>query len=82
MHFKDDNKKNYKLDNIELLCYNCYFLTIGDIFTNKQIQQIEDFKPVNEGKVDWEIDEYHLQRLKELGLTDNEEEEFNFISRI
>jgi hypothetical protein len=81
MHFKDDNKKNYKLDNIELLCYNCYFLTIGDIFTNKQIQQIEDFKPVNEGKVDWEIDEYHLQRLKELGLEDDEEE-FNYISRI
>ena len=81
MHFKDDNKKNYKLDNIELLCYNCYFLTIGDIFTNKQIQQIEDFKPVNEGKVDWEIDEYHLQRLKELGLADGEEEH-NYISRI
>lgn len=82
MHFKDENKKNYKLDNIELLCYNCYFLTIGDIFTNKQIQHIEDFKPVNEGKVEWEIDEYHLQRLRELGLADNEEEEFNFISRI
>ena len=82
MHFKDKNKKNYKLDNIELLCYNCYFLTIGDIFTNKQIQHIEDFKPVNEGKVEWEIDEYHLQRLRELGLVDNEEEEFNFISRI
>ena len=62
--------------------YNCYFLTIGDIFTNKQIQHIEDFKPVNEGKVEWEIDEYHLQRLRELGLADNEEEEFNFISRI
>jgi hypothetical protein len=81
MHFKDDNKNKYKLDNIELLCYNCYFLTIGDIFTNKQIQQIEDFKPVNEGKVDWEIDEYHLQRLKELGLADGEEEH-NYISRI
>jgi hypothetical protein len=81
MHFKDDNKKNYKLDNIELLCYNCYFLTIGDIFTNKQIQQIEDFKQINEGKVDWEIDEYHLQRLKELGLADDEEEH-NYISRI
>ena len=23
MHFKDGSKKNYKLDNIELLCYNC-----------------------------------------------------------
>lgn len=83
LHFKDDNKKNYKLDNIELLCYNCYFLTIGDIFSDKQIQHIEDLKPVNEGEFDWEMDDYHLQRLKELGL---EKEKLSggdeFISRI
>jgi transposase len=65
MNFKDGNKKNYKLDNVELLCYNCYFLTVGDIFNDKQIQTMEEHKPVNEGKVDWEIDDYHLQRLKE-----------------
>lgn len=28
---KDGNKNNYHLDNLELLCYNCYYLTIGDI---------------------------------------------------
>ena len=30
LHFKDGNKKNYKLDNIELLYYNHYFLNVGD----------------------------------------------------
>jgi len=80
MNFKDGNKKNYKLDNVELLCYNCYFLTVGDIFNDKQIQTMEEHKPVNEGKVDWEIDDYHLQRLKELGLED--EDELNLISRL
>ena len=80
MNFKDSNKKNYKLDNVELLCYNCYFLTVGDIFSDKQIQTMEEHKPVNEGKVDWEIDDYHLQRLKELGLEDKDE--FDLISRI
>ena len=80
MNFKDGNKKNYKLDNVELLCYNCYFLTVGDIFNAKQIQTMEEHKPVNEGKVDWEIDDYHLQRLKELGLED--EDELNLISRL
>ena len=64
MNFKDGNKKNYKLDNVELLCYNCYFLTVGDIFNDKQIQTMEEHKPVNEGKVDWEIDDYHLQRCR------------------
>ena len=81
LHFKDNNKKNYKLDNIELLCYNHYFLTVGDIFSDKQIEGIEDHKPVNQGKVDWEVDDYHLQRLKELGLGDDDDE-LNIISRI
>ena len=80
MNFKDSNKKNYKLDNVELLCYNCYFLTVGDIFSDKQVQSMEEHKPVNEGKIDWEIDDYHLQRLKELGLED--EDELDLISRL
>jgi len=82
LHFKDGNKKNYKLDNIELLCYNHYFLTVGDIFTDKQIEGIEDHKPVNQGKVNWEVDDYHLERLKELGLGDDEDDDLNIISRI
>ena len=83
LHFKDGNKKNYKLDNIELLCYNHYFLNVGDIFTDKQIKGIEDHKPVNQGKVDWEIDDYHLQRLKELGLgDDDDDDDFDIVSRI
>ena len=83
LHFKDGNKKNYKLDNIELLCYNHYFLNVCDIFTDKQIEGIEDHKPVNQGKVDWEIDDYHLQRLKELGLgDDDDDDDFDIVSRI
>ena len=83
LHFKDNNKKNYQLDNIEMLCYNHYFLTVGDIFTSKQIEGIEDHKPVNQGKVEWEVDDYHLQRLKELGLDEDDEDDPNqYISRI
>ena len=81
LHFKDKNKKNYRKENIEFLCYNCYFLTIGDIFTEKQVQGIEDHKPVNQGQVDWDVDEYHLQRLKELGLDDFGDEEFDIVAR-
>ena len=80
MHFKDGSKKNYKLDNVELLCYNCYFLQVGNIFNDRQIQGLEEHKTVNESKIDWEVDDYHLQRLKELGLED--EDELDLISRI
>jgi len=70
LNFKDKNKRNYRLENLEVLCYNHYFLTVGDIVSDKQIEQIEDYKPVNEGETTWELDEYQMQRLKELGLYD------------
>ena len=40
LHFKDNNSNNYSLDNVQLLCYNHYFLTVGDIFSDKQIKLI------------------------------------------
>jgi len=82
LHFKDKNKSNYSKENIELLCYNCYFLTIGDIFNDKQIEGLEDHTTINNSKVDWEVDDYHIQRLKELGLGDDEDEINQYISRI
>ena len=85
LHFKDNNKSNYSKENIELLCYNHYFLTVGDIFTDKDVKQIESHQELNStsDKVEWEVDDYHLQRLRELGLGDDEEDEINqYISRI
>jgi hypothetical protein len=85
LHFKDKNKQHYRLENLEMLCYNCYYLFVGDVFDNKQIEGLEDHKPINESHVDWELDDYTLQRLKELGLdkshppTDDGSE---FISRL
>jgi len=82
LHFKDNNKKNYRKENIQFLCYNCYYLSIGDLFTNKQIEGIEDHKPVNQGEVDWEVDDYTKQRLEELGLGDIDDDEYDIISRV
>jgi len=85
LHFQDGNSNNYSLDNVQLLCYNHYFLTVGDIFNDKDVKQIET-KQEHFGtseKVEWEVDDYHLQRLKELGLDDGSEDDINqYISRI
>jgi len=85
LHFQDSNSNNYSLDNVQLLCYNHYFLTVGDIFNAKDVKQIES-KQEHFGtseKVEWEVDDYHLQRLKELGLDGNDEDNTNqYISRI
>lgn len=84
LHFKDNNKQHYRLENIEMLCYNCYFLTIGDVFNEKQIEGLEDHKPLNNSEVDWELDDYQKQRLAELGLGDfeDEDDELDIISRL
>lgn len=84
LHFKDKNKQHYRLENMEMLCYNCYFLMVGDVFNNKQIEGLEDHKPINESSVEWELDDYTLQRLKELGLEQMPppEDGSEFISRI
>jgi hypothetical protein len=83
MNFKDKNKKNYRIENLELLCYNCYFLTVGDVFDNRQIQGLEDHVTIyKQEEPSWELDDYQLQRLKELGLVDEEPKQDDFISRL
>ena len=72
LNFKDNNKKNWKLENLELLCYNCYFLNIGNVWSENQLQQMEDYslknKFKNDSEPDFEIDEAHKEHLKSLGL--------------
>ena len=84
LHFKDNNKQHYRLDNMEMLCYNCYYLMVGDIFSNKQLEGLEDHKPMNQSEVDWELDEYTKQRLLELGLDKPEptDDGSEFVSRL
>lgn len=83
LNFKDKNKKNYKIVNLELLCYNCYFLTVGDVFDNRQLQGLEDHITIyKQEDPTWELDEYQLERLKELGLGEEPPEEEDYISRL
>lgn len=74
LFFKDNNKKNYKLDNVEHLCYNCYFLTVGDVFTERDVKEMEHYAPLKGSETkeaEWGLDDYQLQRLKELGLAED-----------
>lgn len=31
LHFKDDNNTNFAHENLEFLCYNCYFINVGNV---------------------------------------------------
>ncbi len=88
LHFKDKNKKNYRMENLEFLCYNCYYLSIGDIFTGKDLTQLEDHKQVynTTEAIDFQMDDYTLQRMKELGLYDppkeDSDDDYDLVSRL
>ena len=84
MHFKNGNRQNYTLENVEMLCYNCYYLSVGDLYTDRQIEIMEDHKPSREKEPDWEVDDYTQQRLRELGLYDSkpDDDPYDLVSRL
>jgi hypothetical protein len=70
LNFKDRNKKNFSINNIHFLCYNHFFLMVGNIFNNKDLDQLETHSERynTTEAVNLELDDYHLERLRELGL--------------
>ena len=63
----EDN--NYLIDNLELLCYNCYFLFVADPLTPDEIRHIEDSTQVKAKAFEWDLDDESLENLKALGIS-------------
>ena len=82
LNFKDGNRKNYHLDNLEFLCYNCSFLYAASPIEEKQAEQMEDYVKNDVKEYDWELDEHHIEHLKELGLYDEEKPGEEYISKL
>ena len=61
-------------------------MTIGDIFSVKDEEQIETSRPLSKttDAIDFELDDYQIQRLRELGLYDppKGDDDLDLISRI
>ena len=79
LNFLDRNKLNWTRENLEFLCYNCYFLNVGNIWSNNQLAQLEDYTVDNKYKQDeapdFELDDSSIQHLRELGLWDDEDDD-------
>ena len=85
LNFKDGNKKNWHLDNLEFLCYNCSFLYAASPIEEKRAEAMEDYVKTRDDEPDWELDSHHIEHLKELGLYDDnsdKEDGSEFISRL
>jgi hypothetical protein len=68
LNFKDGNKKNWHLDNLEFLCYNCSYLYAASPIDEKRAEAMEDYVRTKDEEPDWDLDEHHIEHLKELGL--------------
>lgn len=68
LNFKDGNKFNYLNNNLELQCYNCYFLYVADPLTPDQIRHVQDSVGVREKAFTWDIEPDQLANMKELGI--------------
>lgn len=86
LNFIDGNKHNWKVENLRMLCYNCHFLYVGNIFSEKQIKRFEDANAplVKKDEIDWGVDDSFLQHFKDIGLepTDDYEEGDEFVSKL
>jgi hypothetical protein len=68
LQFRDKNKVNYELSNIELMCYNCSFLYAVSPITDQQVVKMEDYVDKQGQEIDWEIDDSMKEHLQSLGL--------------
>ena len=86
LNFIDGNKHNWRVENLRMLCFNCYFLYVGNLFSEKQIKRLEDANAplLKKEEIDWGVDNNFLQHFKDLGLepTDDYEEGDEYVSRL
>jgi hypothetical protein len=75
LRFKDNNKCNYLLANLELYCYNCYFLYVADPLTPDQVRHIEDNSDVKAKEFEWDLSKEQIENLKSLGLWEGDDKD-------
>lgn len=69
LHHKNGNKEDFRVENLEFMCYNCSFLYAISPISDKQVEKMEDYVDKTVKDYDWELDELdsatkeHLQKI-------------------
>jgi len=82
INHKDSNLNNLTLENIELLCLNCFFLYGNKPSKKKLRENVEEFVDHSINSKEWTMDEATIEHLKDLGLYDEENPGDEYISRL
>lgn len=75
LSFKNKDRSDWTVENLELMCYNCFFLHIGDPFKSAVVKRIEALE-FDDGDFQEDTNKFHrldqmyLDHLKDLGLDD------------
>lgn len=73
LNFIDGKKNNWQIENLRMLCYNCYYLYVGNLFSEKQIRTLEDaHAPIVKEEPNWDIDDNFLAHFQDLGLEERQ----------
>jgi hypothetical protein len=73
MNFKNGNKSDWRIQNIEMVCYNCSFLYCLDFYDNSVIYKVQNI-PLNadQGKKEkkdfYKLDDFYLNHVTKMGL--------------
>jgi hypothetical protein len=85
MFFKDGHRNNYQDGNCQLSCYNCYFLRLGNVFTERDMESLEGHQTVYKTTemIDFQLDDYQKKHLEEVGLWDKkvDDDPYSLVSR-
>jgi hypothetical protein len=71
LNFIDGNKMNYLLPNLEMLCYNCYFLFVADPMSIGQTKEIEGTQQVKAKTFEWDLEQHHVPTITDEEHLDN-----------
>tara|TARA_B100001113_G_scaffold110525_1_gene89660 strand:- start:530 stop:1153 length:624 start_codon:yes stop_codon:yes gene_type:complete len=82
INYKDGNKNNLTLANIEFLCLNCHFLYGVDTSKKKVRETLVDYVDHADQDREWQMDEHHMDHLKELGLYNEDSPGDEYISKL
>lgn len=73
LNFKNKNRSDWRIENLELLCYNCYFLYVTDPIKAEALKKMQSYEYDNtvyreEMESFHQLDDVYLDHLKSLGL--------------
>ena len=85
MIFLNGHKYDFKENNAQLCCYNCYFLQYGNIFSERDLTKMESHESVTKttDNIDFQLDDYHKKKLREIDRHDPKvsDDPYDLVSR-